>query len=201
MNEPKQPIEVKELGEWIPNVVSDKVQAKRKKREDTVLDLMSGINMGVPPREKENAEGWDTLPNDPYTFKVKNLKIIRAGKEDIDIEDVNVLICHGWYPDGKWKFRNGNEVVTSVNEFNKKHPDKRIELITSCNERDYSKDDLRIVISEFQDVAHIVGSVVKTAYTYDYDTADIRMTVTVPEDGTDFGIEELGVSKKIKVIK
>jgi hypothetical protein len=202
MSELDQSFKIEVLGDAEPITPTKEVQVERKKKENAILDVESGIRIGLPPwRVSESGQVINDIPNDPYTFMVKDLTVERKkdGKK-FELKDVNILLCHGWNPNGKWKFLNGDGVVSSVKRFNEGHPDKKIELITSCNDKNDQSEEIKVGVSELSNVAHVVGSTVNTAYGYILPTADIHMSVTIPKDGNDWGLEELEVGKQVKIL-
>jgi hypothetical protein len=174
---------------------------------EITVDQAQGIKVlhGTPTRaEQIGSQGIERLviPNIPHVFNVDELTVNDKDHNNEKIADVNVLMAHGIRSGDAWKFLDGQEVVPTVNAYNKyagENGQKPVEFLVVCNEQEPDPMGIRIgEFDAFQNMAYAVG---ENVHLTGGDRSKVEQGKTVMDvsvESTFFGLDKLLDSKKMQ---
>ncbi len=117
-------------------------------------DTELGVHLG-PPSLLDS--GVAKVPHEPHVFRADHLKIVEPDGAQRDIEDVTILLAHGYRKDGQWVFDDGRQVSGVVTAYNQQRTDK-IGYLLVCNPAESAGNKQELKDLTDQHVGFAVGS-------------------------------------------
>jgi hypothetical protein len=189
--------------ESITTTPSD-VLLKTPNKVETLINTLNNtwVTLGLP---EVKDDGSIDIPHTPHVMLVDIMSITDRNHDNVKLEDVCILLCHGYRPNigNKWVFSNDQPVVQTYLDYNGyakgQTPQLRtVEFIISCNNDLRRFPEVRIgELPSSETVAYAVGEKMKAGAILH--EGKIYMRVVTEQDF--FGLDQLIESKKIKIIK
>lgn len=169
------------------------------------LDQNIWIFWGVP-LEVERCQGHVTVtfPNHPHIFTAHNLYINDKNNAGLHLEEVTVIIGHGYRQNNIWKFANGQLVVETIHAYNQyalTHNLPKIEMVIACNETERLENDIQVLIQDMdadEKIAQVVGVPVYINQTKSWVSEGGVVHLAIWTDEIFWGLDELIEWRSVK---
>lgn len=125
--------------------------------------------------------------------------------ENVLLNNVPVIFAHGHRVGNTWRFANGQSVVETVKAYDKFAEEShlpKLELVIACNP-DNNPNPLGIKIKDFptdRPVVQAVGEVITMRRHSSNITDEGKVSMDI-ETGEFWGLDDLIVSKQVKIVK